>query len=65
MASPILGADCNQCIADRQCNLIYDKINLVYRRSAGKRILAITSQHDIVQHIHAVGHQVLQRDYCH
>ena len=52
-------------IADRQCNLIYDKINLVYRRSAGKCILAITSQHDIVQHIHAVGHQVLQRDYCH
>ena len=61
--APVLGRNRHESIANSQSRLIYQKKDLVYGRRTGKGALAITSQHDIVQHIDTVRHQVLQGDH--
>ena len=60
--SPILGSKGNKTVADTQRQLLHHEKDLIDGGSAGKCRLAIAAQHDVVRHVDAVGHQILQGD---
>ena len=59
---PVLGADNDQRVANTNRELLNHKEDLVHGGSSRKRHLGVASQHQVIRHIDAVGHDVLQRD---
>lgn len=61
LLAPILGRQDDQGIADGQGHLLDHEEDLVDGGCPGEGILAVAAKHDVVGHVDAVGHEILQR----
>ena len=57
--SPVLGVEDDHPIAEGEGRLLDQKLDLIHGGSAGESCLAVAAQHQIVRHIHRIGHYIL------